>query len=544
MEIESSIDAPRMDADTLDLCKENIQPLKQGRRANKLGLALLAQDDVEIQEQLLKEREQHELEIMTYDGPDPLEPRYVYVHWIEQSCPKHGRELNLIPLLEDTIMLFKEEDRYKQDTRFIELIVKYIETQENQIELYQMVYAQGLGTKCASFYKAWADQLDMINDLQRADQVFQLAISENAEPKEVVDQAHLRFQMSVGRRMMMGQLATKEKSVSTETAERQRQVLGKIKKGGSQRPSSGLPGKLPLLPANRALSGNSASTFTVFQEDENGQPLSKNTKAKLKVNAEATHKENTVKPGPWNQGFKRRLVPSTPVPSTPTFKILMDEEDDTPCKPVPATPVPSNVLKTRKAELKHDAQELFKSPHPNSKPHLPVFEAFAGGREFCFEELRWAFLCKKTGQAKNGLLDATPIKTSKIFSTPCKASLMSPAPMTPLRLEELTLEPKTPACNRIMYPIMESPPSKETERGDACGPTTSSNRRIVDTPVPVQSNEDGVYAIPNTPAGPIRSLATPSTSKAGLTDTPHSIISRPKIPKPVKTASFSIYTDE
>uniref|UniRef100_A0A0A9YES2 Mitotic checkpoint serine/threonine-protein kinase BUB1 beta n=1 Tax=Lygus hesperus TaxID=30085 RepID=A0A0A9YES2_LYGHE len=540
-----------MDAETLDLCKENIQPLKQGRRANKLGLALLAQNDVEIQEQLLKEREQYELEIMTYDGSDPLEPRYSYVHWIEQSCPKHGREVNLIPLLEDTIMLFKEDDRYKQDTRFIELIVKYIETQENPIELYQMVYAQGLGTKCASFYKAWADQLDMINDLQRADQVFQLGLSENAEPKEVVEQAHLRFQMSVGRRMMMGQLASREKSVSTETAERQRQVLGKIKKGGSHRPSSGLPGKLPLLPANRPLSGNSASTFTVFQEDENGLPLSKSTKAKLKVNAEATHKENTVKPGPWNQGFKRRpapQTPSTPVPSTPTFKVLVDEVDETSSKPVTATPVPANVLKTRKAELKHDAQELFKSPHPNSKSHLPVFEAFAGGREFCFEELRWAYLCKKMGQAKSGLLDATPIKTNKTFSTPGKCSLMSPAPMTPLRLEELTLEAKTPACNRIMYPIMESPPSREADNTDDCRasrePTAPSNTRS-NTPAPVQSNEDGVYAIPNTPAGlSLSSMATPSTSKPGPTDTPHSIISRPKIPKPVKTAPFTIYTDD
>lgn len=53
-----------------------------------------------------------------------------------------------------------------------------------------MVYAQGVGTKCASFYKAWADQLDMNNDLQRADQVFQMALANEAEPKEVVEQAH------------------------------------------------------------------------------------------------------------------------------------------------------------------------------------------------------------------------------------------------------------------------------------------------------------------------------------------------------------------
>lgn len=66
-----------------------------------------------------------------------------------------------------------------------------IETQDNPIELFQMVYAQGLGTKCASFYKAWADQLDANNDLNRADQVFKMGQTNNAEPKEMIDEAHL-----------------------------------------------------------------------------------------------------------------------------------------------------------------------------------------------------------------------------------------------------------------------------------------------------------------------------------------------------------------
>lgn len=43
--------------DALDLSKENIQPLKQGRQAAKLGTALQAQTDVKLQQELAKERE-------------------------------------------------------------------------------------------------------------------------------------------------------------------------------------------------------------------------------------------------------------------------------------------------------------------------------------------------------------------------------------------------------------------------------------------------------------------------------------------------------
>lgn len=46
-----------MDIEILELCKENIQPLRKGRKANQLGLALKAEGNVELQTRLLKERE-------------------------------------------------------------------------------------------------------------------------------------------------------------------------------------------------------------------------------------------------------------------------------------------------------------------------------------------------------------------------------------------------------------------------------------------------------------------------------------------------------
>lgn len=61
-----------------------------------------------------------------YDGDDPLEPYWDYVAWLEQSYTKLGRESNLIPLLEDALIKFKDCDKYKQDPRFVQLLIKYV----------------------------------------------------------------------------------------------------------------------------------------------------------------------------------------------------------------------------------------------------------------------------------------------------------------------------------------------------------------------------------------------------------------------------------
>ena len=64
--------------------------------------------------------------IRMYEGNDPLEPYYNYVIWLEQSFPKMGRENNVTQLLEDTLIKFKDNEKYKQDLRLIQLLIKYV----------------------------------------------------------------------------------------------------------------------------------------------------------------------------------------------------------------------------------------------------------------------------------------------------------------------------------------------------------------------------------------------------------------------------------
>ena len=58
-----------------ELSKENIQPLKGGRKAAKLNNILQPRDE-ETLKLLQEERQNFETELRSYNGPDPLDPWY------------------------------------------------------------------------------------------------------------------------------------------------------------------------------------------------------------------------------------------------------------------------------------------------------------------------------------------------------------------------------------------------------------------------------------------------------------------------------------
>lgn len=400
-------------SEALDLTKENVQPLKQGRKPAQLGTALQAQSNVDVYQQLLKQREQYELLIRMYEGDDPLQPRYEYVGWLEQSFPSHGPKSNLIPVLEDTLTTFKDDERYKQDPRYVELLIKYFDTQVNPLELYQLVYNQGLGTMCALLYKAWADELDKNGDLVRADQIYQLGIKNRAEPLEMLHEAHLQFQLSVGRRV----LGPLDKDISTETEEQSRQALSRLQKRavGSKREPVGVAGKLSshqTLSVHHSQKTN--AKFSVYQNDgadvtlragdENGKVFPKH---------QEIHRENILKPGPWNQCHQKRKQPTgTATSSTPSFPVHKDDgTDDTPSKPRP--PSVPGALKPRKPDTFVCPLAVFEPPDPTKIPMYCKHRVYAGGTEFQFEELRAAIYNKRYEEMKAAEKARQVIKETK-----------------------------------------------------------------------------------------------------------------------------------
>lgn len=109
-----------------DNAKENIQPLSSGRNAEILNAALYAETHSDGQEELQRQRLEYKAAIESYEGNDPLMPWFDYIFWVEQSCPKSGKESALDEIILEVITRFEADERYNQDQRMIKLYSKYV----------------------------------------------------------------------------------------------------------------------------------------------------------------------------------------------------------------------------------------------------------------------------------------------------------------------------------------------------------------------------------------------------------------------------------
>ncbi|XP_022190359.2 mitotic checkpoint serine/threonine-protein kinase BUB1 beta [Nilaparvata lugens] len=421
-----------LDAELLDLTKENIQPLKHGRRADQLFTALHAELDTNAQKKLDEQREQFELAIRMYEGDDPLEPRYQFAHWIEQTHLKLGPNSKLLPLLEDTINLYKDDQRYRQDQRFIEMLVKFINAQVNPIELYQLSYNQGLGTMCAILYHSWAEELDQNNDWRRANQIYELGIMNRAEPLDRLKQAHQQFQLSVGRRMM-NQDDEEEEASSTVKAPC-RQAFTKLKKAqvkGTRLTTHVNPGILklqqPLISNN-----NRQAAIPIYQENNEDNFTGGSSRAQMDLfpKTAVINKENSVKAGPWRNphGSKSRSTAAAPPPSTPSFHVHQDAEEAN--KTNYQTPIVPRALKSIRAIDIACPVAIFEAPDPTKKVMYAKHKVYVGGREFQLEEIR-AAIYNKRHAIQTGQKDMCEFQTPMIhFGKKSSASCRSVAPAT------------------------------------------------------------------------------------------------------------------
>ncbi|EZA52227.1 Mitotic checkpoint serine/threonine-protein kinase BUB1 [Ooceraea biroi] len=315
-------------ATVIALCKENIQPLRYGRNATQLGTALRAQEDVDAQQLLLQEKQMYEDAIKNYDGEDPLENWYEYILWVEQSYPKSGHESHIGRLLQQCLGIFEKETKYHQDRRYIRLWINYISMQKNPLELYQLLHNNGIGTVVADTYRAWAFELEQIEDYKRADEVYLMGLSTHAEPYEELSYAHQNFQLAVARKTLGRiderndiSLFEQRQAFSSLRAIRAGKRVGSIRTGHRVREYH--PGVVPQISASMP-NAKSNSKIQIYQDDIPGEMKGSSILDHVPIE-DTVHKENTIKPGPWNSGHKRGPLIASTVKAG--FKIHEDQSD-------------------------------------------------------------------------------------------------------------------------------------------------------------------------------------------------------------------------
>jgi checkpoint serine/threonine-protein kinase len=160
---DSSFSSVVVDIDAIELEKENIQPLRQGRSAQTLTRLFTTQHDDRAQQQAaMHGRFQAELS-HTDDLDDPMDVYSRYVKWMIENYPQsagQGHDSQLSPVLERALADFKDDQRYRNDPRFVKLLIIYSEKITNTIELFNFMEANGIGSEIAMYYEEFADFLE------------------------------------------------------------------------------------------------------------------------------------------------------------------------------------------------------------------------------------------------------------------------------------------------------------------------------------------------------------------------------------------------
>ncbi|XP_077258872.1 uncharacterized protein LOC143895515 [Temnothorax americanus] len=389
-------------ATVIALCKENIQPLRYGRNATQLGTALRAQEDTDAQQLLLQEKQMYEDAIKNYEGDDPLENWYEYILWVEQSYPKSGHESHIGRLLQQCLAIFEKDVKYHQDRRYIRLWINYISMQKNPLELYQLLHSGGIGIRVADMYRAWAFELEQIEDDKRADEVYLMGLSVHAEPFEELSHAHQNFQFAVARKTLgrideRNEIALYEQrqAFSSLRAIRAGKRVGSVRTG--HRVRDYYPGTIPQISVSMQ-NTKPNSKIQIYQDDIPGEIKGSSILDHVPIE-DMVHKENTIKPGPWNSGSKRGPLIAPTVKAG--FKIHEDQNDDSNMEKIKLFP---NHVPFFDGSKYHDCLRVpvyVADPIDSNivqKPHYPKELVYANNVDRSMEEIRAQLYLERRAQ--------------------------------------------------------------------------------------------------------------------------------------------------
>ncbi|XP_069178284.1 LOW QUALITY PROTEIN: mitotic checkpoint serine/threonine-protein kinase BUB1 [Procambarus clarkii] len=387
-----------------ELSKENIQPLRQGRKETVLSVAL----DESASQALNITRHAFEEELRTYSGDDPLDVWYRYCLWTEQNYPKGGKEGNIIKIvhmcLKDIHASDEKREKYKNDPRMLDIWIKCANVSASPIECYQTLEAKGLFTSLAEFYISWSWEIEKIGNYKRADNIYQKGIQLGAKPADVLHEAHKKFQMRVARSTMEGMLEGNE--LNTEP---HRAVLTSLKpqgrnnRVGYERVGSSVLGPAGRISQDQPIKNAGGPAFSIFQDSNTSTGHHHDSRIDDKggvLPIEATiNQENVKKPGLWTKNkVQQKAIKVVPVEdlnkyNKPAFSL---HKDETALQYVVATPAKlpqtSNVLSIRNNEFKDWNVALFipEPFDPNVQPQYCKHKVYCGTEEFSFEELKAA----------------------------------------------------------------------------------------------------------------------------------------------------------
>ncbi len=108
-------------------CKENFQPVKDGRKPDVLSTVGSKGAKGVLQPKGVEEARRKFLQaIDEYEGEDPLAAWLEYIKWTKDTFVSGGQKSELLPLLERCTREFHGKEEYRDDIRYLRVWIQYV----------------------------------------------------------------------------------------------------------------------------------------------------------------------------------------------------------------------------------------------------------------------------------------------------------------------------------------------------------------------------------------------------------------------------------
>ncbi|XP_053542019.1 mitotic checkpoint serine/threonine-protein kinase BUB1 isoform X2 [Ictalurus punctatus] len=139
-----------------------------------------------------------ESSIRSYAGEDPLDPWDKFVDFLDTRLPPEEKR-NMSVVMERLVQTFLQDKRYHDDLRFVNHCIRCASYHPDPVKVLSHVHSRGVGMRTAALYISWAQQCEKRNLNTQAEQVYQRALENQAEPLDTLQHHHRLFQSRTGR---------------------------------------------------------------------------------------------------------------------------------------------------------------------------------------------------------------------------------------------------------------------------------------------------------------------------------------------------------
>ena len=133
--------------------KENVLPSKRGRNIDSLRSFASQQHDTGRAKMLEMQRQAFETTIAEATS---LGPWLRYIQWTQSQYPEGGVASGILLLLEKCCNKFKADPDYRNDPRFLEVWIMYVDLTDNPDDIFKFLHKQAIFEDLGLFYTAWA----------------------------------------------------------------------------------------------------------------------------------------------------------------------------------------------------------------------------------------------------------------------------------------------------------------------------------------------------------------------------------------------------